>query len=203
MTEPAGDDPDDLAQADLAAMRVLTQARAWAFFAIGDSGARLLASDKIDRCCLDAVVTLAGTHGAPALAALAHEAADDSPRSRLLLAFPHAGPRDHGLLYLEGPPAHVPLGLLLNLLGRELEALLRLNVGTPTAVLAPVETAATTGEPEALRALLEQHEWSVARVARLLGVTRMTVYNRMRRYGVLRTKLEETPPPGERGPEHP
>jgi transcriptional regulator of acetoin/glycerol metabolism len=47
---------------------------------------------------------------------------------------------------------------------------------------------AAVAEAEALRELLARHECNVARVARLLGVTRMTVYNRMRRRGVLRFK---------------
>lgn len=35
-----------------------------------------------------------------------------------------------------------------------------------------------------LAALLEQHEWNISVVARLLKVTRMTIYNRLRRLGL-------------------
>jgi hypothetical protein len=37
--------------------------------------------------------------------------------------------------------------------------------------------------------LLERHEWNVARVARALGVTRATVYLRLRRHGIPRRRV--------------
>lgn len=37
--------------------------------------------------------------------------------------------------------------------------------------------------------LLESQEWNVARVARVLGVTRMTIYNRLRRHAIPRLKV--------------
>jgi hypothetical protein len=43
-----------------------------------------------------------------------------------------------------------------------------------------------------LYVLLEQHEWNVARVARVLGVTRMTVYNRMRAAGIARVRVRKS-----------
>jgi transcriptional regulator with GAF, ATPase, and Fis domain len=36
---------------------------------------------------------------------------------------------------------------------------------------------------------LERNEWNIARVARLLGVTRKTVYARMQRFGILRERV--------------
>lgn len=60
-------------------------------------------------------------------------------------------------------------------------------------VLATTITAARTADqsdPAArLRELLEEHEWNVARVARILGVTRVTIYERMRRFGIPRKKV--------------
>jgi hypothetical protein len=50
-----------------------------------------------------------------------------------------------------------------------------------------------TASGMALRALLEEHEWNVSRVARLLGVTRMTVYNRLRRQGIARERVVKAP----------
>ena len=40
--------------------------------------------------------------------------------------------------------------------------------------------------------LLERHGWNIARVARLMGVTRRTVYLRLRRYGVPRQRRYKT-----------
>ena len=37
--------------------------------------------------------------------------------------------------------------------------------------------------------LLEQHEWNIAKVARVLGVTRPTIYARMERYGLPRRRV--------------
>jgi transcriptional regulator of acetoin/glycerol metabolism len=37
-----------------------------------------------------------------------------------------------------------------------------------------------------LFAILEQNEWNIARVARLLGVTRPTIYARLERFGLPR-----------------
>ncbi len=37
--------------------------------------------------------------------------------------------------------------------------------------------------------LLEQHEWNIARVARLMGVTRRTIYLRLERYGIPRQRV--------------
>jgi transcriptional regulator of acetoin/glycerol metabolism len=41
-------------------------------------------------------------------------------------------------------------------------------------------------ERDELTALLQREEWKIARVARLLDVTRVTIYSRMRRYGIVR-----------------
>jgi len=51
--------------------------------------------------------------------------------------------------------------------------------------------AATSPETVArdhLLVLLDRNEWNIARVARALGVTRPTVYSRMRRYGIERRR---------------
>jgi hypothetical protein len=40
-----------------------------------------------------------------------------------------------------------------------------------------------------LETLLHEHEWNVARVARILGVTRVTVYARMERLGIERLRV--------------
>ena len=42
---------------------------------------------------------------------------------------------------------------------------------------------------EQLLLLLERNEWNIARVARLKGVTRLTVYEQMRRWGIERVKV--------------
>ncbi len=46
-----------------------------------------------------------------------------------------------------------------------------------------------TNPGEALRALLDQNEWNLARVARILGVSRPTIYARLARYRIARHKV--------------
>lgn len=98
-----------------------------------------------------------------------------------------------GLLYLETTPAALPPLEALHALGTVTAALL----GNHRTTRRPAHTvragAAGFAEAENLRALLQRHEWNIARVARLLGVTRMTIYNRLRRYEVAREHVRKQP----------
>jgi hypothetical protein len=47
-------------------------------------------------------------------------------------------------------------------------------------------------ERQRLVAALEDHEWNIARVARLIGVTRRTVYLRLKRYSIDRRRVPKT-----------
>jgi hypothetical protein len=47
-------------------------------------------------------------------------------------------------------------------------------------------------EREKLLLLLNRNEWNIARVARLMGVTRRTVYLRLQRYGIPRERVART-----------
>jgi hypothetical protein len=101
----------------------------------------------------------------------------------LLLRWPHhAAPRSlHGLV----PLSSVLAALLRRLHGEAIGA-----SDDDTADL--VQGTRPRASSVTLRMLLEQHEWNVARVSRVLGVTRMTVYNRMRRQGVPRERVLKT-----------
>lgn len=99
-----------------------------------------------------------------------------------------------GLLYVElgagcrrVPASH--LSTFAGILGRALQV----RAGA-AASLAQGEGfgAPPDAERENLVLLLERHEWNVSRVARLLGVTRMTVYNRMRRLDVPRERVRKS-----------
>ncbi len=60
----------------------------------------------------------------------------------------------------------------------------RLDASAPLAVLQPAEETRLQ-----LLALLEQNHWNIARVARVLGVTRRTVYMRLRSFGIERRRV--------------
>lgn len=115
--------------------------------------------------------------------------------------------RPAGVVILRWPSSRIPhdvagLPALANVIGRLLR---RLEQGTPLDDLnepnasRPEPNRPRIGEPSgrcsldaqavALRALLEAQEWNVARVARILGVTRMTIYNRLRRLQIPRERV--------------
>lgn len=52
-------------------------------------------------------------------------------------------------------------------------------------------TPAEEIEREQLFVLLNRHEWNIAQVARLLGVSRVTVYHRLAKYGLVRKRREK------------
>ena len=54
-------------------------------------------------------------------------------------------------------------------------------------------------DKERLIAMLNRNEWNIARVARLMGVTRRTVYLRMERYGITRLRVPKSNTPRQRG----
>jgi transcriptional regulator of acetoin/glycerol metabolism len=47
-------------------------------------------------------------------------------------------------------------------------------------------------EKERLVAILSANQWNILRVAKLIGVTRRTVYLRMQRWGIERKKPKKT-----------
>ena len=107
-----------------------------------------------------------------------------------------------GLVYLEGPtgfsPARlsslVPLALFLARILRRLT-----NPDEPDELFEPEPPHPPRVDFAQLQVLLERNEWNVSRVARIVGVTRMTVYNRLRRAGVPRQRiLKATPRPRSR-----
>jgi transcriptional regulator of acetoin/glycerol metabolism len=75
-------------------------------------------------------------------------------------------------------------------------------VGTTTVATAPLTTDAWQTylertpvedmEREKLLLLLNRNEWNIARVARMMGVTRRTVYLRLRRYDIPRERIYKT-----------
>jgi len=96
-----------------------------------------------------------------------------------------------GLLFIEGDtglekknPAMIALA-----------AALKAARVRPARQYALEETASFSGremERQRLVAALEHHEWNIARVARLIGVTRRTVYSRLKRYSIDRRRVPKT-----------
>jgi transcriptional regulator with GAF, ATPase, and Fis domain len=56
-------------------------------------------------------------------------------------------------------------------------------------VLEATRRAEAENPGEELRRLLDENEWNLARVARILGVSRVTIYARLDRYGIPRQRV--------------
>lgn len=96
------------------------------------------------------------------------------------------------LLYLEAPRRVDPSALAV--FGVPLaKAALAAASDVPRALDAYLRSTAPEDlQKEQLIRVLAENEWNVARVARVLKVTRRTIYLRMERYGITRKKVPKT-----------
>jgi hypothetical protein len=192
--------PATLGTVTLELLRLWTGARSAALFVWAADGPRLLLSDKVDQGVLDDVRRL---WEAPPLQ-FRVGVPFRGQFQREFLAVPCVSRGElRALAYLEVSAAGVQALPVQQIVA--LTEIVALTLGErPAAVSRPRPVvslpanapAAWVAGPAAdgvnLRLLLERHEWNVARVARLLGVTRMTIYNRMRRQGVARLKVRKS-----------
>ncbi len=95
-----------------------------------------------------------------------------------------------GVVYLEGEGVfrRSRLALLVSLSPVVARVLRRLD-GLDDLAEEPATTPPSNAEAASLHLLLDHNEWNVSRVARVLGVTRMTVYNRLRRFAIQRRRV--------------
>jgi hypothetical protein len=106
-----------------------------------------------------------------------------------------AGPGQVAALYVSGPRelSESTLKLAMEALGDLLQSALAAAAGTRQ--FSPVIDQYLMATPtdsilrRQLETLLHEHEWNVARVSRILGVTRVTVYARMERLGIERLRV--------------
>jgi len=104
------------------------------------------------------------------------------------------------LLYLDGPAAGlVPVADLewVARLSRTVARSVARVPEPPAAEPADVEsylerTPVADIHRQKLLLLLERNRWNIAQVARLMGVTRRTIYMRLRRYGIARRRVYRT-----------
>ena len=190
-----GDGRWQAAQAMLDLLRFAFGSDAAALFACdagGAAGPHLVTSEGLSQVGLDAV-RAAWRSSRKALGEGEPAGTNDPP----CLVLPCAD-RDGlvGLAYVEGPAVFSPSRLSsLVPLGPFLARLLRrlAEAGEPAEVVVVEPARPPRVDVAQLQVLLERNEWNVSRVARMLGVTRMTVYNRMRRAGMPRQRVFKTP----------
>ena len=205
------DDPRRLAERTLEVVMALVNGRSGGVFAAADERLTLFASRGIDKHVLDAVETLWGRakdqirRGQPIY--VPDTRTDKELRSATaggpasLAMFPvFDGEELVALLYVDSaepqfcPPSDVErLAKFSRMLARavrpETEPAAREASGWEAYLeRTPVEDI----ERQKLLLLLNHNEWNIARVARLMGVTRRTVYLRLQRYNIPRERVAKT-----------
>jgi hypothetical protein len=198
------DEPQRLAERTVEIILSLTHGRCAAVFRIDEGRLTLFASRGLDQAALDAAHADWKSHAASLASGemfYAPTAAGDGPAARA--AVPISGDGGvAGILYLDSAEAHF-------LDAADCQRLVKFNLILARALSAPAtaagerprgweryleRTSVDEMERERLLLLLERNEWNIARVARLMQVTRRTVYLRLARYGVPRERVRKGRP---------
>ena len=203
--------PHRLAERTLEVVMALVDGRSSGVFAAADERLTLFASRGIDQHVLDAVETLWQRakgqlkSGSPVYVpdcradrGLASQAPGGPASVAMFPVFD--GDRLVALLYVDSalphfcPPSDI----------ERLRRFSRVLVGAvrPDAAEAPLKptgweaylerTPVPDIERQKLLLLLNRNEWNIARVARLMGVTRRTIYLRLQRYNIPRERVYKT-----------
>ena len=213
-------DPRRLAERTLEVVMSLNNGRSGAVFTCRDSGAGggvdLFASRGIDQAVLDAVPAVwEGSADSLRQGQTVYVGDRDTERRFTLPATEHPGPASFAvvpvfddddklmaLLYVDSAEPHFCDAHDLERLGK----FSRIIAKAVTESVAPAEAGRTSEawqaylertpvedmEREKLLLLLNRNEWNIARVARLMGVTRRTIYLRLQRYGIPRERVPKT-----------
>ena len=191
-------DPHGSLEETLTQLMAETQAACTGLF-LGRGDAQLLGAVGVDQACLDRV-----------RAAWRREAdrfRDGRPLwSGAWCVWPCGSCRGVLLVYLAGPALKLPLvrdavtgvaDLLDMLVGIDPVAPDPQAYGRASQTAVDLYLRATTPEEVERRQLtivLNESEWNIARAARVLGVTRITIYKRMQRLRIERLKVRRSEP---------
>jgi GAF domain-containing protein len=202
------DNPHRLAERTLEVVMALVNGRSGGVFAAADARLTLFASRGIDQHVLDAVETIWGRaqdqlrRGQPIY--VPDTGTDkDLPRAPAgrpasLAVFPvFDGEELVALLYVDSVEPDFCPGTDVERLAkfsRMLARAVRPATDPPPRDVAGWEaylerTPVPDIERQKLLLLLTRHDWNIARVARLMGVTRRTVYLRLQRYNIPRERV--------------
>ena len=211
------DDPRRLAERTLEVVMSLSNGRSGAVFTCREAGdgVDLFASRGIDQAVLDAVPTVWETLGDSLRQGQTVYVGDRETERRISLpAVERSGPASFALvpvfedetlvalLYVDSLEPHFCDAHDLGRLGK----FSRIIAKAVTESISPVDAGRTSEawqsylertpvedmEREKLLLLLNRNEWNIARVARLMGVTRRTIYLRLQRYGIPRERVPKT-----------
>ena len=210
------DDPRRLAERTLEVVCSLSNGHSGAVFTCTDpsGGVNLFASRGINQAVLDVMPVVWDTRGDSLRQGEIVYVSDRANERRLgPLSHDSSGPASFAvvpvfddealvaLLYVDSEETHFCDGHDLERLGKFSRIIAK--AVTDSAAPAPVvpaeswesyleRTPVEDMEREKLLLLLNRNEWNIARVARLMGVTRRTVYLRLQRYGIPRERVPRT-----------
>jgi len=211
------DDPRRLAERTLEVVMSLSNGRSGAVFTCRESGegVDLFASRGIDQAVLDAVPAVWEALGDSLRRGQTVYVGDRETERRMSLPpAERSGPASFAvvpvfeeetlvaLLYVDSAEPHFCDAHDLE----RLTKFSRIIAKSVTESTSPVEAGRSSEawqsylertpiedmEREKLLLLLNRNEWNIARVARLMGVTRRTIYLRLQRYGIPRERVPKT-----------
>ena len=198
------DEPQRLAERTVDIILSLTHGRCAAVFRIEGVRLTLFASRGLDQAALDAAHADWSANAASLAGGemfYVPTATGPGPEARAAVPI-RGGDGVVGILYVDSAEAHF-------LDAGDCQRLAKFNLILARALAAPVATAddrprgwerylertsVDDMERERLLLLLDRNEWNIARVARLMQVTRRTVYLRLARYGVPRERVRKSRP---------
>ena len=201
------DEPQRLAERTVEIILSLTHGRCAAVFRVDADRLTLFASRGLDQAALDAAHADWKTHAATLASGEMFYAptapAGDGPEARAAVPIRNDD-GVVGILYVDSAEPHF-------LDAADCQRLVKFTRILARALAAPVTPASAGERPrgwerylertsvddmerERLLLLLERNEWNIARVARLMQVTRRTVYLRLARYGVPRERVRKGRP---------
>lgn len=210
-------DPQALTERALAMIISLVEGRSGAVYVPEAERINLLASQGIDQSVLDAVELIWRKSQDDLRSGLTFYSGDtktdpalgEAPRplaTSLLVVPVKENDELVALLYVDSYAPHFVEPHQIDRVGRMsrivAQALNRsagpLPAGTPTREEVwqtyLERTPSEEMEKEKMLLLLDRNEWNIARVARLMNVTRRTIYLRLQRWGIPREKVRKTKP---------
>lgn len=198
----ASEEPRRSAERTLGLLVRVNRCRAGAIFAIDGGKPKLFVGHSIDQDALDIVQSVWSSNRKTLQGGeLVRDDKKDKQRSFAVLPV-LVKESFCGLLFLDGVGSRdLPTWRLndfapfLRIVGRALQAA-AMGIEGPSSTEDTLAWRASLQEDdrEQLMRHLEQNEWNIARVARIMGVTRVTIYHRLARFGIRRRKVPKTRP---------
>jgi hypothetical protein len=201
-----GGESQRLAERTLEIVLTLTHGRSAAVFRVEEGTLSLFASRGLNQAALDAAHAdwraYAGALARGETRYAPTASGEAPPAARATAPIRGADDALAGILYVDSLEPHF-------LDAADLQRLRKFDAIFARALQAPAAPASEAGERsrsferylertsvnemerERLLLLLERNEWNIARVARLMGVTRRTIYLRLARYGVPRERVRK------------